>query len=414
MSSNFLKDRGPAKYFHGRKEIIDTFSSTLEFFREEKEGTIFLIQGAPGAGKTALLDVLSNQAKPKGWAVAKIGVTDLYTPASMAQSLGKSYTIDTEYALKGGIKFIEGGLVESMAGHASPREILKHLAPETGLILVLDEAQRVHKISGDAEIQIVAEDTLDMIHNGRLGKPVMLLAGGLGTTESALNGLGISRINSDCTVNLGQLDKESESVVIRDWLTHTGGAKDDPSTWIESIAQQAHGWPQHIISYINPAVKHLKSNHGHMTDEGLELVIEKGTQYREKYYQKRMTGVDKRKRQVLAKVFDDVPLGETMDLEDIISVIKEEYSDEEAIKLFMKALERGIIDEREDGDYGIPIPSMHTWLVDEYAKGKSQGIQNTPKELSAKPEQLLPPKKEDPPGMKKDKGDHRGQFSQER
>ncbi len=57
----------------------------------------------------------------------------------MAQSLGKSYTIDSEYALKGGIKFIEGGV----AGHASSDEVLKHLAPDTGLILVLDVVQRI-------------------------------------------------------------------------------------------------------------------------------------------------------------------------------------------------------------------------------------------------------------------------------
>ena len=66
MSSDFIFDRGPAEYFHGRKEIIDTFASALEAFRKKNEGTIFLIQGAPGAGKTALLDVLSKHAKKRG------------------------------------------------------------------------------------------------------------------------------------------------------------------------------------------------------------------------------------------------------------------------------------------------------------------------------------------------------------
>ena len=128
----------PAKYFHGWKQIIDTFNSTLRFYGANKRGTTFLIQGAPGAGKTVLLDILAHQAMPKGWAVAKIGMKDLFSPASMAQSLAKSYTIDSEYALKRWIKFIECGIVESVAGHASPREILRYLAPETGLILVLN------------------------------------------------------------------------------------------------------------------------------------------------------------------------------------------------------------------------------------------------------------------------------------
>ncbi|MCY4001912.1 MAG: hypothetical protein OXF84_14050 [Bacteroidetes bacterium] len=73
----------------------------------------------------------------------EIAVEDLYTPASMAQSLGTTYTIDKEYTLQVGVQFLGGGLVGRVAGHASSREILRHLAPETGLILVLYEAQRL-------------------------------------------------------------------------------------------------------------------------------------------------------------------------------------------------------------------------------------------------------------------------------
>ncbi len=374
MSPSLLKDRGPAQYFHGRKEIIDSFANTLELYRSEKGGTTYLIQGAPGAGKTALLDVLSNNAKSCGWAVAKIGIKNLFSPAPMAQTLGKSYTIDSEYALKGGIKFLEGGLVESVAGHASPEEVLKHLAPQTGLILLLDEAQRLNKIPDDSEIQIVAGDTLDVIHNGGLGRPIMLLAAGLGTTESAFWKLGISRSEGDCMVQLGRLDKESECAVIREWLVKDGGAEGDPHVWIKAIAGQTHGWPQHIISYMKPAVAFLKSHNHRMTDDGLEFVLARGSEYRTMYYKKRARGIDKKKRQVIAEIFNGVPSGETIEFDDIMSALKEEYSHEEAGNLFNKALERGIIDEREDGDYGIPIPSFHTWLIDEYASHIHQPI----------------------------------------
>ena len=421
MDFDFTEDRGPAKYFHGRKQIIDTFNGALRFYRANKRGTTFLIQGAPGAGKTALLDVLSNQAKPKGWAVADISVEDLYTPASMAQSLGKSYTIDSEYALKGGIKFIEGGIVESVAGHANPREVLKHLSPETGLILLLDEAQHLNNLLNPQDVKTSTTSTLNAIHNGELGKPVILLTAGLSTSETALSSLGVSRFVGECTVQLGRLDKESECAVIRDWLTQSGGGAEDTTIWVEAIAEKTHGWPQHIISYVKPALKYLKSSHGKMTDSGLEFVYEKGNEYREEYYQKRVKGFDKKKRQDLAKIFADVPLGDTMELEDIMDALKEEYTEEIAEKLFKKALERGIIDERKDGDYGIPIPSFHTWLVDQYVQNKSQYIPPAPKQLPAKPEQfLLPPKKDDEPKVKKNKGDDEdkrkggGGFSMER
>ena len=405
MSSDFILDRGPAEYFHGRKEIIDIFNSALEVFRKKNKGTTFLIQGAPGAGKTALLDVLSTQAKSNGWEVADIAIEDLYNPASMAQSLGEAYLINSEIALKAGITFIEGQVVGHVAGHATPKRILKRVAPEYGLILVLDEAQRLNKISDGSESHIAASDTLDVIHNGKLKRPVLLLTAGLGTTEAAYGSLGISRIAGDCTVRLGRLDKDSEFAVIRDWLIKDGRAKGDPHVWIKGIAEQAHGWPQHIISYIKPAVKYLKSNHHLMTDEGLKFVLEKGAEYRAMYYQKRVKGLNKKKRQILAKIFADVPLEETIDFEDIMYVLENEYSQEVAEDLFNKALERGIIDEREDGDYGIPIPSFHSWLVNEYAKGKDKGPDQKPKKLHSKPMQSLisPPKKDDQPSVKKDK-----------
>jgi len=47
------------RIFYGRRKISDTFNSALELLREDKNGITFMIQGAPDAGKTALLDVLS-------------------------------------------------------------------------------------------------------------------------------------------------------------------------------------------------------------------------------------------------------------------------------------------------------------------------------------------------------------------
>ena len=48
-------DRGPAKYFHGRKQILNDFNELIARANLTDSGTTFLIQGAPGAGKTALL-----------------------------------------------------------------------------------------------------------------------------------------------------------------------------------------------------------------------------------------------------------------------------------------------------------------------------------------------------------------------
>ncbi len=372
MSSDFIEDRGPAEYFHGRQEIIDTFTSALERYLGKKRGTTFLIQGAPGAGKTALLDVLSSRAEEKKWEVSKISIEDLYTPASMAQSLGRSYTVDHEQAAKIGVKFIEGGYVRSVAGHASPKEILKSLAPEEGLILVLDEAQRMNKIPVDSERHTITGDTLDVIHNGDVGRPVVLLAAGLGTTQSALNSLGISRFVRDCTVGLGALGEESEWKVIRDWLTKGGGAKGDPAPWSHAIAQQTHGWPQHIISYVDPAVAYLKSNNHRMTDDGLQIVLEKGNEFRLDYYETRAREFSLQQRRVIGSFIAKYQPDEYFEKEDLMALLDAKYAPKPASKFFDDLLHSGILHKQDGGVYGIPIPSMQTWLIEEYGRDRME------------------------------------------
>ena len=45
-----------------------------------------------------------------------------------------------------------------------------------------------------------------MILNGQVGRPVILLAGGLGTTEMAFESIGVSRIEDGLRVRLGPFD----------------------------------------------------------------------------------------------------------------------------------------------------------------------------------------------------------------
>ncbi len=49
--SNIIPDRGPARYFHGRAQILYDFSDLLRRATKENNGTTFLVQGAPGAGR---------------------------------------------------------------------------------------------------------------------------------------------------------------------------------------------------------------------------------------------------------------------------------------------------------------------------------------------------------------------------
>ncbi len=91
-----------------------------------------------------------------------------------------------------------------------------------------------------------------MIHNGDVGRPVILLAAGLGMSEASFGELGISRFRGGCFVELGALEKDSERAVIQDWLVKEGGAKGNPTPWIDQIAQKTHGWPSIFRPMVMP------------------------------------------------------------------------------------------------------------------------------------------------------------------
>ncbi len=418
MLNKFRNDRGPAKHFHGRKEIISTFERALAHHKTKKKGTTFLIQGAPGAGKTALLDKLSTEALTQNWQVATIKVKDLHNPTAMAQSLGESYVIDKQYAANVGIHGLSGGYTRNVAGYSSVEGLLKELSPENGLVLVFDEAQHLLNLTEIPDAKSLAVDTLDEIHNGHIGRPVMLLAAGLGTAEAAFNALGVSRFYGGCLVRLGGLGAESTRAIIQDWLTLDGMAKGDSAPWVNAIAEQVHGWPHHIMSYVIPAVEYLESNNGQMTAEGLEFVLASGHEFKLEYYDTRSHDIDEDQREALARSVIDVPLGETITRPAILDSMKQGgLSQKDADAIFKRALEQGVIDKRERGRYGIPIPSMHTWLVEEYGrdKDKERDSHRVPKALpSGAPKQVETLLKEENKSPVKGKGKKGGPFSPER
>ncbi len=83
-----FRDRGAAKHFHGRKTILEEFQGALAESIESKGGTILLVQGPPGVGKTALLAKCWDIAKKKGWDVRNLPLPALWNPDRMRKCLG--------------------------------------------------------------------------------------------------------------------------------------------------------------------------------------------------------------------------------------------------------------------------------------------------------------------------------------
>ncbi len=363
--SDFVPDRGTAKYFHGRKEILGDFGKLLRYSTQNKSGTTFVIQGAPGAGKSALLGECEKLAKSQGWKTVEINPPAFWDPSALRDFIGLR-----KFSITGGSLQIGPKNIASAAINVdwSRKTILKMLRRgKQPLLLTLDEVQTLGTVNAPPSDQTgTATNVLDTIHNGKLNKPVILVAAGLGTTVNAFESLGISRFSKECLIELGALSKEAERAIIHDWLTKEGEAKGDPVPWVDAIAQETHGWPQHILSYVDPALEQLEADNRVMTPEGLNAVLEAGRNFRLDYYERRANDFSRKQRHSLAKLIMNVPLGEGLDKEDILSSLTQEYGETEAEKLFNRALHRGVL-HRYQGTYVVPIPSMQDWLVTNYA-----------------------------------------------
>ena len=368
-------DRGATPYFHGRTPILDSFKNRLRDDKKNNEGTIFIVQGPPGIGKSALLDECRKKAKNKNWKVRKLVVPALWDPDLMAECLGlKKKESTTEKTVEGGGEISAGvakfkgavsGTTKKSTPKVTPRSLIQKI--KNPLLLILDEAQHLGEDGGPPQEHIHAvKSLLAEIHNGELGKPVILLAGGLGMTHAAFRALGISRLADDCMFDMEPLKREEERAVVQDWLG-AGKAKGDTTAWIDAITQETYLWPRHVDSYARNAAQILKANGGQMTPELLRLVMENGRARRWKYYQARLDDFTAKECRSFARILLASSGEGGIEQEVAVDQLDNEYGAGKGAELFFRAVRRGVFHiDAATKLYSAPIPSMREYIVQNF------------------------------------------------
>ena len=375
-------DRGPAAFFHGRSDELEAFHRVLNEARKFRGGTTFLVQGAPGVGKTALLDECRAQAIADGWCAAHISPRALHDPAKLARHLNESHvTRSSQFSESGG----NGGATackEASAHHAKGHSVelqgptvgglLMDAALPNGLLLILDEAQNleIERRRGE-DVEASISELLDEIHNGRIGAPVVLLAGGLGTTDSVFEELGTVRFSRQNCRRLDSLDIEPTRAVIEDWLVHAGCASTETpyfARWASTLAAGSFGWPQHIHIYAQAGAQWLYDNGGELTFTVPNEVLETARAERGQYYKRRVKGFRPPHRTAFADLLRKKGMRTVLLEDEVVTALQSHQSREEALDMFRTLLRKGVIAETSYGHLRVPIPSMHDWLVEQSTK----------------------------------------------
>ena len=370
-----VSDRGSARHFHGRKSIRRDFDRVLAGAEDSPQGgTTFLIQGAPGAGKTALLHQLGMDAGDK-WTVVRIKPTALESPVVMAQALGKAYIESEKEVLKASAKVVGVDLNTTISGTQTVTGVLQDCIGDADrIILVLDKAQHLANPSSHAA-DISIRDALDDITNGETGRKVVLVLGGLGHTWEALKDRGLSRLRRGCSHTIGRFrQKETTRRVVTDWLNEYGCDPDHVEAWTDELARASDDWPQHVICCVAAALDHFDSCGDQPTTSAIRGVLDAASEEKYVFYAARTAGMDTDDVALLGMVVGACGPDSLYDTGELHSVLGARAR-EDGVRIVLKALvAKGVLatravrpegarPEEQVQCYYVPIPSMERHLI---------------------------------------------------
>ncbi len=318
-------DKNSPQFFAGRRKLIAAIETTMDKLRNDvkrlpildvhpKQQT-WLIQGAPGAGKTALQWYLRDRwlADKDGPVVVNALLGDLADRDKLTATIANSILPQGEDQLRtertvshtAGVQTkvaasrttsesIPRGaldLVDLQRLYQKPRMYwLRRLLPfnhrkvakPRPVVLIIDEIQAMNSEAGEVLLDL---------HMGVRGLPVILLLAGLAWSLERLREAGISRFNIGKmsrlqTLALLQPEEAAESVKFMLQAYHvTGKETEEIASWIAGLS---NGWPQHLRHYMRELAGELAAKDGNLSEVNRDWIKAEGDKKRQAYYVARL------------------------------------------------------------------------------------------------------------------------------
>ena len=301
-----LADRQLTPFFAGREEIVghveDACRQALEDCRSGRgaSGRTWLIQGAPGAGKTSLLRHLEERWRRRGAespSAVRIRLRHLADHASLAGAVaaaageaGLFRTSETRAARADaslvGLAAAGGSRSTEIAPPPASLENLAAARPAAcwarPACVMVDEIQAAGRIHAEC---------LRELHLGEHGLPVVPILAGLGNSQDVLDGedIQLSRISPGFIVDLGRLEPHEARESVRKFLDgcRVAAPPARAEAWAEEIADLSDRWPQFLRSGIAALSAELAAAGGALASVDREAVVDRAARLREEAYGRR-------------------------------------------------------------------------------------------------------------------------------
>ena len=386
------RDRNRTRFFVGRaKQIADVEGTCDLAFRRFREGsalagTTLLMQGAPGAGKTALLKHLEDRWSRRAPAQPRALIVDrqrLASPAALAFDIAECldpakarlFRQTMTSGRQANLGLVPAGVAGTRTTATAPptadfselRRMFPTEAWERPLCLMVDEIQNLEPAQGT---------TLEALHLASDGLPIVPVLAGLSNAQEALARHGrISRLAIDSVHTLGCLEPGQPADAVLRMLERfrVEARPAEAERWAGLLEHACDGWPQHLQNGMRALAENLVAVGGALVAVDQAAVLNRTRERREAAYRARKSDEMRGAAFLVGSVMASMPADglnrhEMIDLIQARSVhaggsgwkLPEGMS---AVKFLDHLVSRGALQRREDEKLACPIPSFRRFLM---------------------------------------------------
>ena len=301
-----IGERSTPLVFGGRTDIVNQVKSRLiaqeNISPYDDRCYTMVVQGAPGAGKTALINHLRRQVlageitTPNGVWVISINGSACRDGGRFLAAVFDDIEETADDLVREKINEVKGEIETNQArefatmGIRSVWSMLEAVGVSGTVLLCIDETQNL-KGYGFCEI---VED-LHTIKTGAL--KILPLFAGLLDSEDVLSKAGLTRLR-ESPILLGTLSKSESRKVITDTLSHESLglrgslSRKDQNYLVSSLDIASDRWPRHLHYYMRGVLVEILEDQRRTTplhEINLNRVLDRGHAARVDYYQRQLS-----------------------------------------------------------------------------------------------------------------------------
>ena len=374
------------------------------------DGETVLFQGAPGAGKSALLYHLAKvwrSSERNAPLVVNTALThyvderrlalhiaEAVDPA-IAASFRRSETTHSSSRtdISGGIPGVVTGSGSAESGSQAanaPAELsldaVKRALSDSKrpVVLFLDEAQGVEVYDVKSVLPLITR-----LHTGNHGAPFLTVFAGLAYSSGVLRERGISRFSQGHEITLSALASEEATEIVLRMLAEfrVRGDNELKSQWAQTLAKVSCGWPQHLHVSMQALAAQLPAATTPGSLEPIDSpfgseVLKASSQAREQYYERRIDDELVVALDLVAETLRRIGSGAFP--ANVLAHIREAAKpghgthslpkDHDAEVFLDRMIRRGVLQHASGHKLVCPIPSLRNY-IERLAKSSAPGAQ---------------------------------------